>query len=120
MDKHIEMSYCDFESFRVLARNYLSIESHELYGTMKRLLEEVKITPADVAESLMCVGFSKADAGVYLERLIKTLERRKEAAEAQGKDEIVDEVYENDQSNGVKNVDSCIVNGVVVNGNNAF
>ncbi|XP_078169435.1 AAA-ATPase At3g28510-like [Carex rostrata] len=83
MDKHIEMSYCDFESFRVLARNYLSIESHELYVIIKRLLEEVKITPADVAESLMCVGFSKVDAGVYLERLIKTLERSKEAVEAQ-------------------------------------
>lgn len=120
MDKHIEMSYCDFESFKVLAQNYLGITVHELYGTIRRLLEEVKITPADVAESLMCVGFSRADAGVYLERLITALEKRKEAAEAQVQDEIVEEVHENNLSNGVKNVYSCTENGVVANGNKAI
>ncbi|KAF3325360.1 putative mitochondrial chaperone BCS1-B [Carex littledalei] len=102
MDKHIEMSYCDFESFRILAQNYLGIESHKLYEMIRRLLEEVKITPSDVAESLMCVGFSKVDAGMYLKRLIKTLMERKEAVEEKGKDGIVEEVYKNNVSNDVE------------------
>ena len=53
MDKHIKMSYCCFEAFKVLARNYLDIEDHPLYVTVSRLMEEVEITPADVAENLM-------------------------------------------------------------------
>ncbi|KAK0584715.1 hypothetical protein LWI29_017549 [Acer saccharum] len=32
MDKHIEMSYCCFEAFKLLANNYLNIDSHELYA----------------------------------------------------------------------------------------
>ncbi|OAP04130.1 hypothetical protein AXX17_AT3G31090 [Arabidopsis thaliana] len=31
MDNHIEMSYCKFEAFKVLAKNYLEIETHDLY-----------------------------------------------------------------------------------------
>jgi Domain associated at C-terminal with AAA/ATPase family associated with various cellular activities (AAA) len=122
MDKHIEMSYCDFESFKVLAQNYLGlgIERHELYGAIRRLLEEVQITPADVAESLMCVGFLRADAGEYLEKLIRTLRRRKEA---QVEEEVVEDEERHDQnnlSNGVKDVvvHSGAENGVVVDGNN--
>uniref|UniRef100_A0A8R7RGH9 AAA+ ATPase domain-containing protein n=1 Tax=Triticum urartu TaxID=4572 RepID=A0A8R7RGH9_TRIUA len=32
MDKHIEMSYCRFEGFKVLAKNYLDVIEHELFG----------------------------------------------------------------------------------------
>ncbi|KAG5527390.1 hypothetical protein RHGRI_028315 [Rhododendron griersonianum] len=32
-DKHIELSYCFFEAFKVLARNYLDLESHDLFET---------------------------------------------------------------------------------------
>ncbi|KAG6397362.1 hypothetical protein SASPL_143529 [Salvia splendens] len=53
MDQHIELSYCGFEGFKVLARNYLQFEEHELFGRIQRLLEETKMTPADVAENLM-------------------------------------------------------------------
>ncbi|KAI3703539.1 hypothetical protein L1987_73689 [Smallanthus sonchifolius] len=53
MDKHIEMSYCCFEMFKVLAKNYLDVEWHELFETVERLLGGTKMTPADVAESLM-------------------------------------------------------------------
>ncbi|KAJ3670308.1 hypothetical protein LUZ60_010632 [Juncus effusus] len=86
MDKHIEMSYCDFESFKVLAMNYLDIESHDMFDTIRRLLDEVKITPADVAEHLMCVSFAKKDLDGCLERLIRVLETKKEAAEAKEND----------------------------------
>ena len=32
MDKHIEMSYCRFEGFKVLAKNYLDVIEHKLFG----------------------------------------------------------------------------------------
>ena len=38
MDKHIEMSYCLFEGFKVLAKNYLDIVEHGLFGDIQRLL----------------------------------------------------------------------------------
>ncbi|KAJ4888210.1 P-loop containing nucleoside triphosphate hydrolases superfamily protein [Raphanus sativus] len=79
MDNHIEMSYCRFEAFKVLAKNYLDIESHELYGEIKRLLEETDMSPADVAETLMPKS-DEEDADVCIKRLVKTVEEEKEKA----------------------------------------
>lgn len=53
MDKHIELSYCSFEGFKVLAKNYLGLECHDLFPRIESLLGEVEMTPADVAENLM-------------------------------------------------------------------
>lgn len=53
MDIHIELSYCCFEAFKVLAKNYMDLESHELFGIISGLLKETNITPADVAEDLI-------------------------------------------------------------------
>ncbi|MED6192052.1 AAA-ATPase ASD, mitochondrial [Stylosanthes scabra] len=77
MDKHIELSYCGFEAFRVLAKNYLDLETHGLFGRIGKLLEEVNMTPADVAENLMP---KSVDEGVEdcLINLIKALEIAKE------------------------------------------
>ncbi|KAF8666523.1 hypothetical protein HU200_053639 [Digitaria exilis] len=52
MDKHIEMSYCGFEAFKFLAERYLGVVSHELFDDVRELLQEVNMTPADVAENL--------------------------------------------------------------------
>lgn len=52
MDKRIEMSYCGFEAFKSLAQTHLGVESHELFDTVRELLEEVDMTPADVIEQL--------------------------------------------------------------------
>lgn len=76
MDKHIELSYCGFEAFKILAKNYLNIESHHLFGTICELLKETKITPADVAEHLMPKTAS-GDAELYLKDLIQALELAK-------------------------------------------
>ncbi|CAD5174457.1 unnamed protein product [Musa acuminata subsp. malaccensis] len=83
MDKHIEMSYCHFEAFMVLANNYLGIDSHPLFDTIKELMEEVKMTPADVAENLMPKSV-KDDAGSCLEGLIQALEMARGAAAKEG------------------------------------
>ncbi|KFK29243.1 hypothetical protein AALP_AA7G108000 [Arabis alpina] len=77
MDNHIEMSYCRFEAFKVLAKNYLDVEAHELYGEIKRCLEETDMSPADVAENLMPKS-DEEDADICLKRLIKSLEEEKE------------------------------------------
>ncbi|KAI3690170.1 hypothetical protein L2E82_48145 [Cichorium intybus] len=91
MDKHIELSYCCFETFKVLAKNYLDLESHELFSTISRLLEETNMTPADVAENLMPKSFednavglknpiNPTNAASCLNKLIESLENAKEEA----------------------------------------
>ncbi|CAL5325156.1 unnamed protein product [Camellia sinensis] len=79
MDRHIEMLYCDFESFKVLAKNYLNLESHPLFGAIESLLEEINMTPADVAENLMPKTVTE-DASTCLGCLIEALEIAKEEA----------------------------------------
>ncbi|XP_058073837.1 AAA-ATPase ASD, mitochondrial-like [Magnolia sinica] len=81
MDKHIELSYCSFEAFKVLAKNYLDLDSHPLFKTVQQLIEEINITPADVAENLMPKS-SKATAAdkanTCLENLIQALHKARE------------------------------------------
>ncbi|KAI3879296.1 hypothetical protein MKX03_024271 [Papaver bracteatum] len=80
MDKHIEMSYCCFEGFKTLAKNYLDLDSHELFEPISSLIREVEMTPADVAEHLMPKGMNKNSQGDCLDNLINALEmKRKEA-----------------------------------------
>lgn len=87
MDKHIVLSYCCFESFKVLARNYLDVdESHAHFPEIRRLLEETNMTPADIAENLMPKS-SKENADSCLERLIKALETAKEEAKLKAEEE---------------------------------
>ncbi|WOK92499.1 AAA-ATPase ASD, mitochondrial-like [Canna indica] len=53
MDMHIKMSYCRFEGFQMLAKNYLGIDTHRSFSEIKNLLDSVEITAADLVESLM-------------------------------------------------------------------
>ncbi|XP_047976202.1 AAA-ATPase At3g28580-like [Salvia hispanica] len=76
MDKHIEMSYCCFEAFRVLAKNYLGLDSHEDFEGVRRLLSDIEITTADVAESLVPKS-PEMGADECLENLMEALRKRK-------------------------------------------
>ncbi|XP_058187569.1 AAA-ATPase At3g28580-like [Rhododendron vialii] len=80
MDKHVEMPFCGFEAFRILAENYLGIEDHELFAKIKALLEEIDVTPADVAENLIARrGKGEEDSGEEcLNKLIEALEKKVE------------------------------------------
>ncbi|CAN6222584.1 unnamed protein product [Urochloa humidicola] len=78
MDMHIEMSYCGFEAFKTLAKNYLEIDDHELFSAVEEHLREVDITPADVAECLM----NDASMRSLIEELEKKREEAKAAADA--------------------------------------
>jgi SpoVK/Ycf46/Vps4 family AAA+-type ATPase len=89
MDMHIEMSYCGADAFRTLARNYLDIDAHKMFGAVGEILREAELTPADVAECL--VTAKRAGLGepsTCLEVLISELKKRAEEkakAEAEAK-----------------------------------
>ncbi|KAJ3705277.1 hypothetical protein LUZ61_008982 [Rhynchospora tenuis] len=78
MDMHIEMSYCTFEAFKVFARNYLGIEIHHLFSAIEKLLLEVNVSPADVAEGLMSRSLRNADVDACLANLVEVLNLAKE------------------------------------------
>lgn len=77
MDQHIELSYCKFGAFKVLAKNYLDIDSHDLFDKIGQLLEEVNMTPADVIEHLMLKTLG-GGVETSLESLIQAMETAKE------------------------------------------
>ncbi|XP_031253137.1 AAA-ATPase ASD, mitochondrial-like [Pistacia vera] len=91
MDKHIELSYCSFKGFKVLAKNYLKVETHPMFDTIERLMNETKITPADVAENLMPKSPSD-DVEKCLSSLIQALEEGKEEEAKKKADELKEEV----------------------------
>lgn len=76
MDMHIELSYCTFGAFKILAKNYLNLDSHLLFGKIESLLKEKKITPADVAENLI-VKDRQTEVDGSLKGLIRALEKIK-------------------------------------------
>ncbi|XP_047312850.1 AAA-ATPase At3g28510-like, partial [Impatiens glandulifera] len=79
MDKHVELSYCGFEAFKILAKNYMDLDSHSLFPTIEEKLKQVNMTPADVAENLMPKS-EEDDAYSCLEGLVNALDKAKEDA----------------------------------------
>ncbi|KAK3020056.1 hypothetical protein RJ639_002771 [Escallonia herrerae] len=77
MDKHVELSYCCFEGFKLLARNYLDVGAHHVFDKIRALLKEVDMTPADVAENSMPKS-TEDDADACLGNLIRALKMAKE------------------------------------------
>jgi len=69
MDRHIEMSYCRFEGFKMLAKSYLDITEHSLFGEIGQLLDEIDTTPADVADSLMPRGKRNSEIDRLLDEM---------------------------------------------------
>ncbi|XP_021905171.1 AAA-ATPase ASD, mitochondrial-like [Carica papaya] len=96
MDKHVELSYCSFEAFKVLARNYLKLESHHLFDPIQRLFAETKMTPADVAEHLM-PKMASGDPEACLESLVRGLELSKMKAEDEEKPERITRVRKSEE-----------------------
>ncbi|XP_059443268.1 AAA-ATPase At3g28580-like [Corylus avellana] len=79
MDKHIELSFCSYEGFKVFAKNYLDLDMHPMFDAVQSLMGETKITPADVAENLMPKS-PVEEAEKCLSNLIQALEEAKEEA----------------------------------------
>ncbi|KAJ9169353.1 hypothetical protein P3X46_017557 [Hevea brasiliensis] len=97
MDMHIHMSYCTASGFKILASNYLKIKSHCLFTVIERLIEEVEVTPAEVAEELMKVD---DDVDSALNGIVGFLQRKKEmkCKESESQIEEDKEVNENEKA----------------------
>ncbi|XP_057517857.1 AAA-ATPase At3g28540-like [Amaranthus tricolor] len=80
----IELSYCDFESFKVLANIYLLIDQHSEFDVIRDLLEVTNMTPSDVSENML-PNCSDDDAGICLDNLICALEKAKDEQDAKKK-----------------------------------
>ncbi|RLN19842.1 hypothetical protein C2845_PM02G44570 [Panicum miliaceum] len=96
MDKHIEMSYCGFEAFKFLAKTYLDVDAHALFGAIGELLREVEMTPADVAENLTPKSLED-NPDTCLAALVKALEEAKEKKASGGNDPDEQEDEEEEQ-----------------------
>ncbi|KAK4417423.1 AAA-ATPase [Sesamum alatum] len=96
MDMHIHMGYCTPAGFDVLASNYLGInDDHRLVPEIKRLIREVEISPAELAEHLM----RSEDADLALEGVIDLLKQKEEEKNEMLDDEkMSDDVKENNES----------------------
>ncbi|CAO2816236.1 unnamed protein product [Amaranthus hypochondriacus] len=77
MDVHIELSYCRKDAFRILAKNYLRVESHPMFESIERMLEDVNVTPAHVAENLMPRSVRSTNAEDCLRNFFMFLEKMK-------------------------------------------
>ncbi|CAL9136174.1 unnamed protein product, partial [Musa textilis] len=76
MDRHIHLSYCCPAAFRVLARNYLEVEEHELMAEAEALLGEVNMTPAEIAEVFMGCDGDDAGADTAMQKVVGELRQR--------------------------------------------
>ncbi|XP_075492071.1 AAA-ATPase At3g50940-like [Primulina tabacum] len=78
MDMHIHMSYLTRDGFKLLASTYLGIhDQHSCFGEIEELIENMRVTPAEVAEELM----RGDDAHKALEGLINFLKSKSTEAE---------------------------------------
>ncbi|KAF6155615.1 hypothetical protein GIB67_034710 [Kingdonia uniflora] len=87
MDKHIQLSYCGIDGFKILTKNYLGIEEHEVIKKVEKVLPFVKITPADIAEIFMS---SDGNAEIALVNVVEEMERRLKKV---GDSEVVAEAF---------------------------
>ncbi|KAG9132274.1 hypothetical protein Leryth_012955 [Lithospermum erythrorhizon] len=101
MDMHIHMSYCTNNSFKILAYNYLGINDHpRLFGEVEGLIEDSKVTPAEVAEELM----RSEEPDVALDGVVNLLKRKRIEVDEVAKD--VEEIPANlEEANGIVHVE---------------
>ncbi|XP_057493939.1 AAA-ATPase At3g50940-like [Actinidia eriantha] len=104
MDIHIHMSYCTPSGFKILASNYLGTNNHSMFTEIEKLITEVEVTPAEIAEELM----KSVDADTALEGLLKRLhtkkmEHGKGEKEVRGKEQKREEVKVGVETRRMKN-----------------
>ncbi|MFS8001935.1 putative ATPase, AAA-type, core, P-loop containing nucleoside triphosphate hydrolase [Helianthus anomalus] len=78
MDVHVEMSYCTYDGFKILASTYLQVkedEKLEHFQVVKEALKKVKVTPAEIAGELM----KGEDEDIVLQNLTRWLQLKDES-----------------------------------------
>ena len=95
MDMHIHLSYCGFQAFRVLTKNYLGVEEHEMFDEIRAAMDEegVAMTPAEISEVLTR---EKRDVDGAMRFLVKELKESK-AKRAMEKLELLKEMEEDNE-----------------------
>ncbi|TYI02198.1 hypothetical protein ES332_A11G254100v1 [Gossypium tomentosum] len=73
MDVHIHMGYCTPAAFRKLSATYLGIKHHPSFLTIDNLLQNITLTPAEVAQQLM----KSDDPEAVLQSFIHFLEMKR-------------------------------------------
>ncbi|EEF47501.1 Mitochondrial chaperone BCS1, putative [Ricinus communis] len=115
MDMHIHMSYCSPSGFKILASNYLNIKNHCLFTEIEKLIEEVEVTPAEIAEELM----KGDDVDTVLNGLQGFLQRKKEMkcekTEAETQAEMPKEVAQNEDEKERQEMENKYSKGKVKN-----
>ncbi|KAH7446348.1 hypothetical protein KP509_01G052300 [Ceratopteris richardii] len=103
MDMHIHLSFCGFEAFKVLAKNYLKLKDHALFEEVRAVMEEdgVCMTPADITEVLTRERRDAEQAliclieGLKASKINKKVQEMSEQKSRQGKESLEeDEVTE--------------------------
>jgi len=70
---HVHMSYLTMDGFKQLVSNYLGINGdHQLYGPIESLLENVEVSPAEIAGELL----KSDDTNVVLRGLVEFLKQK--------------------------------------------
>ncbi|KAK5792780.1 hypothetical protein PVK06_033902 [Gossypium arboreum] len=80
MDMHVHMSYCNASVFKQLAFNYFGIRDHGVFEQIEKLLEEVNVSPAEVAGELLKKK-NNSNAEAAFQGLLKFLHEKKEKGE---------------------------------------
>ncbi|CAL9222415.1 unnamed protein product [Arabidopsis halleri] len=90
MDVHILMDYCTPFVLKKLVAMYLKIDEHVLFDPTEKLVLEVSVTPAEIAQQLM----ASKNADIALKGLLEFLENKKmkkeEVAKVEEEGEIED------------------------------
>ena len=85
MDIHINLSFCTFNGFKILASSYLDVQSHPLFEPIEHLLDKLQVTPAVLAEELM----KGEDVDIVLTGLVNFLEQKE--IKGGGMNDVIDE-----------------------------
>jgi len=76
MDMHIFMSFCTFPALKILVKNYLRIDKHQLFPELEQVIEDARMTPADVSEILVKYRLNPTRALVELLETFKTAKEK--------------------------------------------
>uniref|UniRef100_A0A7N0VGQ6 AAA+ ATPase domain-containing protein n=1 Tax=Kalanchoe fedtschenkoi TaxID=63787 RepID=A0A7N0VGQ6_KALFE len=84
MDMHIFMSYCSFQSLKILLKNYLDYDEDDVarpvWEELERVVVKARMTPADVSEHLIKHRRDKAKAVRELIDVMRLKAERNNAA----------------------------------------
>ncbi|WOH06900.1 hypothetical protein DCAR_0626329 [Daucus carota subsp. sativus] len=82
MDMHIFMSYCSFDSLKILFKNYLEYDEgdidEDLMEQLKQVIDKAEMTPADISELLIKNRRDKERAVWELLEALRTRAEKKE------------------------------------------